>query len=257
MLGKLLKYDLKWVYKLIVIYYGLALVFALVGRGFSFLDDIFIFDFISSFSCGVSVAMMFNILINNIIRIWARYTHNVYKDESYLTHTLPVTKSDIFLSKVLTTLITMFTSIIVICISFVICYWSKEFVDFIKVLLPDVSWSIIITTGIVVILEFLFLVFIGLLAITIGYRSNHNKLLKSFVSGFVGYTISSIISLIVLFITGLFNKKILELFTDMNATPSMDILKYILVIAAILYLVYIILCIVIGNKLLQKGVNVD
>lgn len=257
MLGKLLKYDLKWVYKLIVIYYGLALVFALVGRGFSFLDNIFIFDFISSFSCGFSVAMMFNILINNIIRIWARYTHNVYKDESYLTHTLPVTKSDIFLSKVLTTLITMFTSIIVIVISFVICYWSKEFVDFIKFLLPDVSWSIIITTGIVLILEFLFLIFIGLLAITIGYRSNHNKLFKSFVSGFVGYTISSFISLIVLFITGLFNKNILDLFTNINATPSMDILKYLLVIAAIIYLVYIVVCNVISNKLLQKGVNVD
>ena len=49
MLGKLLKYDLKWVYKLIVIYYGLALVFALVGRGFSFLDNIFIFEYDSIF----------------------------------------------------------------------------------------------------------------------------------------------------------------------------------------------------------------
>ena len=36
MLGKLLKYDLKWIYKLIVIYYGLALVFALIGRGLSY-----------------------------------------------------------------------------------------------------------------------------------------------------------------------------------------------------------------------------
>jgi hypothetical protein len=50
MLGKLLKYDLKWVYKLIAIYYGLAICFSLIGRGFSFLDDIVIFDFISSFS---------------------------------------------------------------------------------------------------------------------------------------------------------------------------------------------------------------
>ena len=69
MLGKLLKYDLKWVYKLIVIYYGLALVFALIGRGFGLIENSFIFDFIGKFSCGVSVAMMFNILINNIIRI--------------------------------------------------------------------------------------------------------------------------------------------------------------------------------------------
>ena len=73
MLGKLLKYDLKWIYKLIVIYYGLALVFALIGRGLSLIDNSLVFDVISKISCGTSVAMMFNILINNIIRIWVRY----------------------------------------------------------------------------------------------------------------------------------------------------------------------------------------
>ena len=257
MLGKLLKYDLKWVYKLIVVYYGLALFFALVGRGFGLIDNSFVFDFISKFSCGVSVAMMFNILINNIVRIWVRYIQNVYKDESYLTHTLPVTKRDIYMSKLLTSLITMFTSIVVVAISFVICYWGDGFIDFIKMILPEFSWEIIILTGIVLILELLFLVFIGLLAITVGYRNNHNKLLKSFASGFIIYMISSCVSLGALFIAGLFNKNILDLFTTMNVMPSMNILKYLLMAAAILYLVYIILCNIICNKLLQKGVNVD
>ena len=69
MLGKLLKYDLKWIYKLVVIYYGLALVFAIIGRLLSFIDNSFIFDVISKISCGVSVSMIFSLLINNIIRI--------------------------------------------------------------------------------------------------------------------------------------------------------------------------------------------
>ena len=257
MLGKLLKYDLKWVYKLIAIYYGLAICFALIGRGFSFLDDIVIFDFISSFSCGVSVAMMFNIVINNIVRIWVRYIHNVYKDESYLTHTLPVSKNDIFLSKIFTALITFFTSIVVVVISFIICFLNKEFIDFFKLILADVSWSVIILTSIVVILEFLFLIFLGILAITIGYKCNHNKLMKSFVSGLAIYMGSSFASLMILFIIGLFNKDVLDLFTNINAIPSIDILNYMLVIAAILYSVYIILCTIIGNKLFNKGVNVD
>ena len=257
MLGKLLKYDLKWIYKLIVIYYGLALVFALIGRGLSLIDNSLVFDVISKISCGTSVAMMFNILINNIIRIWVRYINNVYKDESYLTHTLPVTKSEIYLSKVLSGLITMATSIVVVLVSFVICYWSDSLVDFIKMIYPGLSWSVIVLTGIVVILELLFLLFLGLLAITIGYRSNHKKLVKSFASGFIIYMTSSFISLSVLFIIGLFNKDILNLFTSMNAVVSMDILKWLLGIAAIIYLVYIVLCNIISNKLLQKGVNVD
>lgn len=257
MLGKLLKYDLKWVYKLIVIYYGLALVFALIGRGFGLIENSFIFDFIGKFSCGVSVAMIFSILINNVIRIWVRYINNVYKDESYLTHTLPVTKSEIYLSKILTTLITMFTSIVVVLISLIICYWSDNLIDFIKMIYPGISWSVIILTGIVLVLELLFLVFLGLLAITIGYRSNHKKLVKSFACGFAIYMGLSFVSLGILFIVGLFNKNILDLFTSMNPIVSMDILKWVLGVAAIVYLVYIILCNIICNKLLCKGVNVD
>ena len=55
MLGKLLKYDLKWVYKIVVIYYGLALVFAIIGRLLSFIDNSFIFDVISKKFPGVPV----------------------------------------------------------------------------------------------------------------------------------------------------------------------------------------------------------
>lgn len=257
MLGKLLKYDLKWIYKLICIYYGLALVFAIIGRLLSLIDSSFIFDVISKIACGTSVAMIFNILINNIIRIWVRYIHNVYKDESYLTHTLPVTKGEIYLSKVFAALITMFTSVVVSLISFLICYWNDGLIDFIEMIYPEISWSIIIITGMVVVLELLFLVFLGLLAITIGYRSNHNKLLKSFAGGFIIYMLSSFVSLGVLFIVGLFNKDVLDLFTSMNAVVGMDILKFILIVAVIIYLVYIVICNVVSNKLLRNGVNVD
>lgn len=257
MLGKLLKYDLKWVYKLVVVYYGLAIIFALVGRGLSFIDNSFIFEFISKFSCGVSVAMVFNILINNIIRLWVRYINNIYKDESYLTHTLPVKKEEIYLSKVLTAVITMFTSIVVVAISLYICYWSNDLIDFIKMLLPGFSWSVVILTIFVLIFEFMFLIFLGYLAITIGYRSNQGKLVKSFLSGFIIYAVSSFMSLLILFIVGLFNSNILDLFKTANPIVSVDILNFILLIALVLYLVYIVLCNVISCKLLTRGVNVD
>ena len=35
MLGKLLKYDLKWVYKVVVVFYILAFIFSVIGRGLS------------------------------------------------------------------------------------------------------------------------------------------------------------------------------------------------------------------------------
>ena len=76
--------------------------------------------------------LLVSIFINNVIRIWGRCINNIYKDESYLTHTLPVEKKTIFLSKVLTTIITMFTSFLVIIISLAIACLTKETGIFLK-----------------------------------------------------------------------------------------------------------------------------
>ena len=34
------------------------------------------------------IGMIINSLINGLMRSWVRFINNVYKDESYLTHTL-------------------------------------------------------------------------------------------------------------------------------------------------------------------------
>ncbi len=257
MLGKLLKYDLKWMYKLLVIFYILALVFALIGRALSLLDEYFIFEILSKVSCGISVSMMVNILINNTLRFWARYISNIYKDESYLTHTLPVSKKQIFVAKSLTGLITMLSSVAVIFVSFMICYWGDGLKEFIKMILPGSTMTVAIIAGFVLLLEFIYLLYLGILAITIGYKFNRDKLVKSIAAGFVIYMISSVFSVVILFVTALFNKDVLKMFTTMNTVPSVDALKFMLIVALVIYIGYIILCNVISSKLLQKGVNVD
>ena len=50
-------------------------------------------------------SMVASILINTMMRSWIRFRDSIYKDESYLTHTLPVTKNNIYNSKFLQTLI--------------------------------------------------------------------------------------------------------------------------------------------------------
>ena len=40
-----------------------------------------------------------NIILNNLMRLWARFKNNFYGDESYLTHTLPINKKTLYLSK--------------------------------------------------------------------------------------------------------------------------------------------------------------
>ena len=84
----------------------------------------------------------------------------------------------------------------------------NDLIDFIKMILPGFSWSVVILTILVLIFEFMFLIFLGYLGITIGYRSNQGKLFKSFLSGFIIYVVSSFMSLLILFIVGLFNSNI-------------------------------------------------
>ena len=49
---------------------------------------------------GAMFSMMISAIINNLMRMWVRFKQNLYGDESYLTHTLPVTKASIYLSKI-------------------------------------------------------------------------------------------------------------------------------------------------------------
>ena len=114
MLGKLLKYDLKWIYKLVIVFYALAFIFSLFSRMFLSIGDSLLWSILSKISSGIAVSMLVSSIINTLMRSWVRFVRNIYKDEGYLTNTLPVSKRDIYLSKVLSSIIIMLTTTIVI-----------------------------------------------------------------------------------------------------------------------------------------------
>ena len=137
MLKKLLKYDLESIFKFIVIFYSLSLFFGVLTRIFLNINGSFIMNIIGQISSGATISMMVSILINNLMRLWVRFKNNFYGDESYLTHTLPVEKKTLYLSKILTAIITLFTSILVITLTLFIAYYSKENIEILKkILLP-------------------------------------------------------------------------------------------------------------------------
>ena len=113
MLKKILKYDLENIFKLLIIFYSLSLFFAFLTRILLNIENSFIMNILGQISSGVTISMIFNILINNLMRLWIRFKNNFYGDESYLTHTLPISKNTLYLSKFLTSIITLFTSIFI------------------------------------------------------------------------------------------------------------------------------------------------
>ena len=68
MLGKLLKYDLKWVYKLIIVFYCLAFIFSVIGRVFSTIEKSLVFEIVSQIAFGTAISMMVSSLINCLMR---------------------------------------------------------------------------------------------------------------------------------------------------------------------------------------------
>lgn len=262
MLKKLLKYDLEWCYKPLLVFYILAIFFSIIVRIVESFEQSLILLIIDKICCGVVIAMIINILINCFMRNWARFVRNIYKDESYLTHTLPVSKNKIYLSKILTAIITLLTSFIVIIVCLAISALNKETWIILKESLEQSAiyfdssvFSLIFVMIITIFFEFLFMMMSGILGIIIGHRSNNLKIVKSIVIGFAIYIILSSMSLGILFVIGLINPDIMSLFK--NIEVGSNALKSTMLVGVLVYAIYNLGIYFIGNKLLNKGVNVD
>lgn len=262
MLKKLLKYDLKWCFKPLVVFYILMLFCAVIVRIVESLEKSLIVLIIDKVCCGVLIAMMISILINCLMRNWARFVKNVYKDEAYLTHTLPVSKNDIYLSKVLTAIITSLTSFLVITASFAIAVLNKETWLFLKASIEQSAiyfdssvFSLVFVILITIFFEFLFMMTSGILGIIIGHRSNNLKIVKSIGVGYMVYITLSLLSLGALYVAGLLKPEVMVIFKNMEV--SSNALKSMMLVGILVYALYNLIIYFIGNRLLNKGVNVD
>ena len=96
MLNKLLKYDLKYMIKNMLVFYVLSIFFAFTTRLLFNMEQSTMINIIGQISVGCMFSMVISTLINSIMRSWVRFRDSLYKDESYLTHTLPVTKNNLY-----------------------------------------------------------------------------------------------------------------------------------------------------------------
>lgn len=262
MLGKLLKYDLKWCFKPLVVFYILAIIFSIITRMIESVDQTLILLIMDKICSGVVIAMLINILINCLMRNWVRFERNIYKDESYLTHTLPVSKNKIYLSKILTAIITLFISfiIIVICLA-IVClnditwYSLKLSLEQSAIFLNSSPLSLIIVLIITIFFEFLFMILSGILGIVIGHRSNNMKIVKSILIGMGIYMGLSLFSLAIIYLAGILSPDIMSVFN--NIKVSSNAIKSIMIIGIFVYAIYNLIIYFVGNALLNKGVNVD
>ena len=102
----------------------------------------------------------------------------------------------------------------------------------------------------------IFALFAGYIGIIFGHKSNNLKAGKSVLYGFIAYMIPQIITIGIIFILGLFNKDIMNLFNT-TTIINVEAIKSIMYAGIVIYLIYIAIYYLIGKRQFEKCVNVD
>ena len=264
MLKKLIKYDLFWSAKLIIIFLGLGTIFTILGLLFALIPDSLLFEVIAGICKGTSVAMFANALFNSMFRSWARNVSNLYKDESYLTHTLPIDKNTHFASKVISQVILIVVTATLLLLAIYVMYINKDVLEFLKTYFELTSETLntsvsllIIVFLLLVLLEFIYIAFCGNFGIVFGHTYNNNKMLMTVLFGILAYFVENIILLSIFLIVSIFNKDMHALIFDQSEIINYSFLMTVSYICIIVYAISSILLYFITNKKFNKGVNVD
>lgn len=144
MLAKLIKYDLKYLLKSVALFGGLLLICAILFNitgyheiiepgndawlGYNRPSMIILLHTI--FYNAIFVVVIW-LILNSIMRIWHRYRTSFFLDESYLTHTLPIKRSTLWIAKFLSTVITLLSVLAAIAFSFAVLSLSPNGKDLI------------------------------------------------------------------------------------------------------------------------------
>ena len=261
MLGKLLKNDLKRDMRWMWILFVATIAVAGLSRGCAELGDkLVFFKILSIIFDSVFYSLLVNVIIHPFLRSFTNFTKSFYGDESYLTHTLPVTKNQLFNSKFITAVIEMVLGFACLVVSILIRFASSSMFKMIEVLLStivigEISVGLVLSLFVIlVVVEFFMFVSVILFSIVIAYRAREKKTLKAFlltmVFSFVALTILAIVMLTVLVINNvdLTSSTLILSNTAFLSILSTGIIVYSLVIVTFYFL---------AKREFNKGVNVD
>ena len=261
MLSKLLKYDFKKNMRWMWILFVSTLAVAGIARGFKELGTtIAFFKVVGIFFESVFYALAVNSILQPFLRNFLNFYKSFYSDESYLTHTLPVTKKQLINSKFITAIIEISLGFICLVLSLLIMFASPTMFDTLKLLLSTIiigEFSVVLLLVLfilLVIVEFLMFISIIFLSIVIAYRAREKRILKTFLIAmgfaFMFLSVLAVVMVIVLSI----NK--INLLQSLTILPINALLS-VLIVGIVVYSLAIALCYFLTQREFKKGVNVD
>lgn len=255
MLGKLIKYDLKFVYKQLIIFYIIILCLAVIARLTANIEDNFLIKFLHEFTQGAALGFSFGMVINASMRMWAKYKYSMYGDQSYLTHTLPLTRRTIWTAKFFAGIAIITLSLVLFIIALLIMFLSQSFID-VFIEHGGTMWLLVFAFVLTIFGQFCYIMQCGLVGITFGHLFSSSRMPLSVVFGIAMYIIGGLIILGVCFLWGNFDPTIQNILLTGDMSNPDNIAKLIAGIGT-MYLILIVGTYFLNYALLQRGVNVD
>lgn len=262
MIKKLMKYDIRNMTRILIYFYFISIIAAVITRLINIGDHIQFISIIGKVFEGITIAAIVNTIINTFTHIIIKgFIHNFYKDESYLTHTLPVTKKQLLISKYISSLIVILLSVFVSFISLFIVFYSKEFVEGLKAFVNltvsgfNISAGLFITLiALVLFTQICSLISMSFTAVVKGNTYNNKRAIKGMVWFAVYYFGSTLVTVLLAVIVFAIGGNIGELTA---AQMSQDSFLVIFVLAIIANIIYTAVHCLLTYKLFNRGVNVD
>ena len=247
----LAKYDLKYIVKGSGIFAILLIVCAIffnltcyspqnivteTGEFISTVTAPVIIQIIHTFLYNTIIGLIIGLLLNCTMRLWHRFNYSCYGDASYLTHTLPITKLQLWTAKFLVILGLATFVIVSIAIAFLILNLTRYGQELITIfgVGPGTDYPLYIFT---VLAQIIFIMLCGVSGIIIGHRYIKHVGLKSVLCGFTLYVLGACFMLAAIAPT--------------SSTTG------ILFSSGLVYTALIAGLYVLDYKLLHRGVNVE
>lgn len=192
MLGKVLKYDIKSLNRYMFPLYAVLLGLGLMIRLLSFFEKVSIINIILGLMIVAFIfAITFSFVLSGIFVI-KYYLENLYKIEGYLTHTLPVKKGTLLLSKVLVSLITVILTFICVVLSLIIAFYQEGlFSEVFKVLGENLAgmpiYSFVLYMLVYGLTGYLTTILMVFASISIGFSKSSNKIVNSVIWALIFY----------------------------------------------------------------------
>lgn len=277
MFSKLLKYDLKYIYKTVLIFILLLIVCAFLYNITAYqveviseadpitgqpiiLEEIFpptIILVLHTVFYNAIICFLIGLFINSAMRIWQRFKNNFYGDEAYLTHTLPIRRQTLWGEKFATIVIIGLSIVATIILTTLILQLTDggPFTS-LGIGHEGMPLSYNFAYFFIIMSEFVFIVMSGITGIIISNRVHLHAVLVSLGVYLVGtLTLLGAIFLWSLLSPDIMNGIFMSGGNDPHVIYDASFVTKVLVGIGCIYSAMIAALYIIDNKLLKQGIN--